>query len=121
MKWAAAIIVALSFLYGLLRGWQEPHRDLIFYPLAGFIVGLFVFWLLRAAIRGLHKQLDDRGVGTALYWVSTVVALYYVGLVVLSIYLGHWDSFTGWLVGFAAVCWGLGWAIRRGFATKTSN
>ena len=87
MKWAAGIVVIALFLFGLERGWDDPFLDVIFYPGFGFIVGLLVVWLSRAVLRRLHKQYDDRGVGPALYWISSAVALYYAFLASYGIYL----------------------------------
>jgi hypothetical protein len=120
MKWAAAIIVVLSFFYGVNRGWHDPHRDVIFYPLSGFIVGLIVFWLLRVALRLIHKQSDDDGVGTVLYWVSSAIALYYVAFAAFAI-SGDYGGLPGYLIAIAVICWAIGWAIRRAFARVRSN
>jgi hypothetical protein len=118
VKWAATIIVVLLFLYGIERGWHSPHPDVIYYPFSGFITGLFFFWLLRAALRAIHKQSDDDGVGATLFWISSGVALYYFVLVGFAIYLRYQAGVIGPLVVTGSVCWGIGWAIRRSFAAK---
>ena len=124
MVWPAAVIVISMFLFGLNRGWNPPHDPLIA-PWVGFTLGLFLFWLLRVAVRhsspvvsGPPKQLDDRGVGTVLYWISCAVALYYVALAAFEIYLGHYSAVVGSLIGFAVMTWAIGWTIRRAFAAK---
>ena len=121
MKWAAAIIVILPFLFGLERGWNNPSLDVIFYPAFGFIFGLIIVWLLRAALRLLHKRYDERGVGPTIYRISSVVALYYVALAGYGSYLRYNVGLLSWLIASALFCWAIGWAVRRSFSRAISN
>jgi hypothetical protein len=85
MKWTAAIIIILSFLVGFEQGWDDPRRDVIFYPAFGFIIALLIFWLLRAGLRRFHKPYEDSGIGLTIYGISSTVALYYAVLAGLGI------------------------------------
>jgi hypothetical protein len=119
MKWIAVIVVGASFLYGIEIGWRK--HDLVLYPISGFLVGLFFFWLLWAFWASFNEQLGHQRVGPALFWLSTVVALYYCVFAAFAIYRGYYDSGLGLFVGLAAFSWGIGWLIRRAGSAKRSN
>ena len=114
MKWIAATIVLLSFLYGLAIGWFEK-RDIVFSPWGGFIAGLITFWLFRAALYRFHKKYDDTGVGTTLYAVCSAVAAYYVVLALFAALVGNWRLLI-FVVLLAGLSWVIGLAIYRSYA-----
>jgi hypothetical protein len=121
MKWAAATIIILSFLLGFEQGWDDPTRDVIFYPAFGFIFGLIIFWLLRAALSHFHQHYDDREIGLTIFGISSTVALYYAILAGTGIYLRYTGGLICWLIASALFCWAIGWAVRRNFSGKISN
>lgn len=104
--------------------------DLIIFPFSGFLMGLFIVWLLGAWLqfvskrddwlwRGFpfSKRADYTGVRKMLYWTSSAIALYYLVLAAFAIYRDY-DSLIGELLGLAVACWLIGWLIQRNEAPR---